>query len=104
MLSETDVRRLALALPAAVELAHHGSASFRVDGRIFATLPGTERLRVMLDEAGIRSAATAWPGVCQEFYWGKRLACIEVDLSAAEESLVRELLTDAWEGKRRPDR
>jgi hypothetical protein len=47
---------LALALPEAVELDHHGRSSFRVAGKIFATLWTRERMNVMLDEDGIRTA------------------------------------------------
>lgn len=84
----------------AVEQDHHGFPSFRVAGRIFATLPSPELLRTMLDEPGIRSAATTWPNACREFYWGRRLACVEISLPDANEALVKELLADAWEHKR----
>ena len=38
MVSTDEARRLALSLPDAVEQDHHGRPSFRVAGRIFATL------------------------------------------------------------------
>jgi hypothetical protein len=100
MVTDTVARRLALALPDCVEQDHHGFPSFRVAGRIFATLPQPDRLRAMLDEHGILSAAATWPNSCREVYWGKRLACIEIDLANADESLVRDLLAEAWEHKR----
>jgi hypothetical protein len=99
MVADTVARQLALSLPEAVEQDHHGFPSFRVAGRIFATLPSPDRLRAMLDEHGIRSAAANWPESCREFYWGKRLACVEIDLPNADESLVRDLLAEAWEHK-----
>jgi hypothetical protein len=37
-LTAADFRRIALALPEAVEASHFGKADFRVGGRIFATL------------------------------------------------------------------
>lgn len=101
MVSADTARGLALELPGATEQDHHGFPSFRVGGRIFATLPSPNRLRAMLDEPGIRTAAAQHPGVCTEFFWGKRLACIEVDLSHADTALVRDLLTEAWEYKAR---
>lgn len=100
MVTDSAARRLALALPDAIEQDHHGFPSFRVAGRIFATLPRPDRLRAMLDEGGIRSAAATWPHSCREFYWGKRLSCVEIDLASADEPLVGELLTEAWEHKR----
>lgn len=102
MVTDTRARQLALALPDAVEQDHHGFPSFRVAGRIFATLPKPDRLRAMLDEHGIRSAAASWPESCREFYWGRRLACVEIDLAHATEPLVRTLLAEAHEHKKVP--
>jgi hypothetical protein len=100
MVSEACARRLALALPDAVEQDHHGFPSFRVNGRIFATLPSPERLRAMSDEHSIRAAAAAYPRSCREYFWGKRLACVEIQLDRASIELVRELLAEAWDHKR----
>ena len=97
--SPDEARLLALALPEAVEQDHHGRPSFRVGGKIFATLWGDERLNVMLDEGGILSAVERAPAVCEEVWWGKRLAAVGVTLAGADRELVRELLTDAWEQK-----
>ncbi|ORX08546.1 MmcQ/YjbR family DNA-binding protein [Mycolicibacillus trivialis] len=99
MVTETVTRQLALALPEVIEQDHHGFPSFRVARRIFATLPSADLLRVMLDEHGTRSAAATWPQSCREFYWGKRLACLEIDLPHADEALVRTLLAEAWDHK-----
>ena len=85
-----------MALPGVTEEDHHGIASFRVGGRIFATVPDVEHIRVMAGEEEIRAAATENPLVCQEFYWGKRLACVVVALRPASAILLRELLTEAW--------
>ena len=38
-MTQDDVRRLALALPETVEAPHFDRASFRVRGKVFATLP-----------------------------------------------------------------
>ena len=101
MVSTDDARRLALSLPDTVEQDHHGRPSFRVAGRIFATLWDPEHMNVMLDEPGIRTAVQAHPGVCADVMWGKRLAAVRVTLPAADASLLAELLNDAWEGKAR---
>jgi hypothetical protein len=82
-----------------VEQDHHGRPSFRVGGRIFATLWDARHMNVMVDEPGIRTAVQAQPGICEEVWWGKRLAAVRVDLSAADRELLRDLLEDAWEGK-----
>ena len=71
-----------------------------MSGRIFATIWDPEHVNVMVDEAGIRTAVQSKPDVCKEVWWGKRLAAVRLDLNAADETLLAELLEDAWEGKR----
>jgi hypothetical protein len=94
MLSAQQARELALGLPEAVEQDHHGRPSFRVGG--LATLWSEQQLNVMLDEDGIRTVTQAHGDICEEVWWGKRLAAV---LPRAEAELVSELLTDAWERK-----
>jgi hypothetical protein len=101
MVSTDEARRIALALPDAVEQDHHGRPSFRVAGRIFATLWDAEHMNLMLDQPGILTAVEAHPDVCAGFMWGKRLRALSVTLAGADAELLAELLTDAWEGKAR---
>jgi hypothetical protein len=96
-LSSQQARELALDLPDTVEQDHHGRPSFRVSKRIFATLWDPEHMNVMLDEPGIRTAVADHPAICQEVWWGKRLAATRVDLTAVSRGLLEELLSDAWE-------
>jgi hypothetical protein len=98
-MSPDDARRLALALPDATEQDHHGRPSFRVRGKIFATLWDERHMNVMVDEPGIHSATEANPEICEEMWWGKRLAAVQVDLERADAPLLADLLADAWEGK-----
>jgi hypothetical protein len=100
MSNADEARIVALGLPETVEQDHHGRPSFRVAGRIFATLWDEEHMNVMLDEPGIMTAVADYPRECSEVWWGKRLAAVRVDLDAAEPALLRELLADAWETKR----
>ena len=99
MLTSADARRVALSLPEANEQDHHGRPSFRVAGKIFATLWDEDHVNVMVDEPGILTAVEAHPEVCAEVWWGKRLAAVRVDLRAAGEGLLADLLADAWERK-----
>jgi hypothetical protein len=101
VVSTDEARRLALSLPEAVEQDHHGRPSFRVAGRIFATLWDAEHMNVMLDEAGILTAVQRHPEICAEVRWGKRLAAVRVTLTDADPSLLGDLLMDAYEGKKR---
>lgn len=97
--SSDEARSLALSLPEAVEQDHHGRPSFRVGGKIFATLWDEQRMNVMLDEGGILTAVEDAPDVCEQVWWGKRLAAVGVTLARAEPDFLRQLLTDAWERK-----
>jgi hypothetical protein len=99
MLDRESALQLALSLPEATEQDHHGRPSFRVAGKIFATLWDADHMNVMLDEPGILTAVEGHPDVCAEVWWGKRLAAVRVTLSAADAPLLRSLLEDAWEGK-----
>ncbi len=99
MVTPEDARRLALALPEAVEQDHHGRPSFRVAGKIFATLWDESTMNVMLDHDGILTAVHEHPSACAERWWGKRLAAVAVSLPNVMSPVLEELLVDAWSGK-----
>src|SRR5207245_2954970 len=82
MVSREQARSLALALPQAIEQDHHGRPSFRVAGKIFATLWDESHMNVMLDEPGILTAVESEPEACADVWWGKRLAAVSVDRAA----------------------
>lgn len=92
-------RKLALALPGAVERDHHGRPSFRIADSIFATLWDERTMNVMLDEDGIRTVVQRHPNVCREVWWAGRLRATAVNLQHANEHLLTALLTDAHESK-----
>lgn len=97
MVSPAQARKLALALPEAVEQDHHGRPSFRVGGKIFATQWDEHRMNVMLDEGGVRTAVESEPDVCAEVWWGKRLTAVRVDLGRVDAGTLAQLLREAWE-------
>ena len=99
MTTIATARALALALPGAAERDHHGRPSFRVRGRIFATLWDGEHMNVMLDEDGIRTYVERDPESFAEVWWGSRLSAVRVTLERVGEAELRELLEDAWEGR-----
>jgi hypothetical protein len=91
-----QARAMALALPEAVEQDHHGMPSFRVRGRIFATLPDADTLRVMLDPDAVEEAVAAAPGQCSVLLWGAKVSGVAVHLPAADADTLSDLLADAW--------
>jgi hypothetical protein len=98
-----DARRLALALPEAVEADHHGRPSFRVAGRIFASVPEPGILNVMLGEDEARPIAQEDPAAFELLLWGKRVSGIRVSLDRVSAQILGELLFEAWE-RRAPRR
>ena len=94
-----DVRALALALRRATEEDHWGRPSFRVRGRIFATLPDPEHLNVMIDPFEVDGAVKVDPAACEPLLWGKQVRGVRVKLRVASPDLVRDLLAAAWRRK-----
>ncbi len=96
MVTLAKVRQMALALPEVTEQDHHGMDSFRVRNKIFATVPDGYHVRVMIEEPEILAAAVEDPSSCEPLHWGKRLACVVVNLRTVRVDLLGELLTEAW--------
>jgi hypothetical protein len=96
LVTHEQIREIAFALPEATEQDHHGRPSFRVGGKIFATLWSPTQMNVMLDEPGIRAAIEEDPDACTAFYWGKRLRAVQVELERADPRLAGDLLAEAW--------
>lgn len=69
-----EAREIALSMPEAVEQDHHRRPSFRVHGKIAATLWSDEQMNVMLDEGGILTAVAEAPGSCREVWLGEAAA------------------------------
>ncbi len=96
MVSLAAARRIALSLPEATEAPHHDMSSFRVNEKIFATVPDGSHLHVMVDEDETAMAVAECPSGCEELWWGKRVSGVRVDLNHVDRGLLTELLTDAW--------
>jgi hypothetical protein len=98
--SAAVVRKLALTFPEATEQPHHDMTSFRVRGKIFATMPPEGgRLHVFLAEDEVSSYCSEYPSVVEELWWGKKLSGCRVVLRHADRALVRELLAESWRRK-----
>jgi hypothetical protein len=96
-------RAIALGMPEAVEAEHWGNPSFRIYGRIFATVPDPHHLNVMIDPLDVESVVRVAPSACSELHWGKEVSGVTVDLRRASPRLVGDLLEAAWR-RRAPKR
>ena len=98
-MTTADFRRLALALPDAVESSHMGSADFRIHGRVFATLAhakqGLGNLMLTPEvQAGFLADA---PGIFLPISggWG-RMGMTHIRLAEATEDVVADALQTAY--------
>ena len=95
-----QVRRCALALPEATEEPHFHFSSFRVRGKIFATVPPeADHMHVFLAQDVRDKALAAEPDFLTELRWGKKVVGLRVLLIAAKSKVVGELLREAWKSK-----
>jgi uncharacterized protein YdeI (YjbR/CyaY-like superfamily) len=93
----TRCRQLALALPDAIEAPHFDYASFRVGGRIFATMPPDgAHLHVFLPEEQRAPVLALHPDSVETLWWGKSVVGLRVALTKATPALVESLLRQAW--------
>lgn len=96
VISVSGVRDLALALPGSTEADHWGNPSFRVRGKIFATLPDPKRLNVMIEPYEVDAVVLENSGACSQLWWGKEVRGVQVRLPKASRKLVAVLLESAW--------
>ena len=75
-----QARRFALSLPETTEEPHFDKSSFRVKGKIFATVPpGGGHLHVFVDEDETRASVAEDPKAFEELWWGRRLSGVELE-------------------------
>lgn len=99
-MTREQARKLALSLPEAAEEPHFEMWSFRVRGKIFATVPPEGgHLHVFVDDDAARTAVRDDPAAFEELWWGEKLAGVRVNLSAAKPAAVRDLLQASWRRK-----
>jgi len=92
-----DARAIALSLPDATEAPHFDYASFRVGGKIFATMPPDGRhLHAFVDEEERQRSLALHPDCVEALHWGRRVLGLRVDLHAADAALATRLLVRAW--------
>ena len=92
-----QARRFALSLPETTEEPHHPLSSFRVRGKIFATVPPDgKHLHVFVDEHKREPVLAAEPAAFEKLWWGSKVVGVRVVLAKAKPAIVSELLYSAW--------
>jgi hypothetical protein len=75
-------------------------SSFRVRGKIFVTVPPDGgRLHVFVDELEVDACVAEDPAAFQPLRWGQRIRGLRIELAAAPEPRVRDLIEDSWRRK-----
>lgn len=91
------VRALALALPAATEEPHHEATSFRVGGKIFATIPPEQdRVHIFVQGEDLELALESESDFVEPLPWGKKTVGVRVRFAKAGVRFVDDLLRRAW--------
>lgn len=104
-MTQNEFRRIALGLQNAIEGAHMGHPDFRANGKIFATLhpdgkQGMVKLTPEQQHDFMRDAPETFSPASGA--WGRQ-GCTMVQLAAADESVLGEAMTLAWqETSRKP--
>jgi hypothetical protein len=100
MMKLAEVRRYALSMPAAHEEPHFNYSSFRVNGKIFATVPpGDEILNIFVAEEQRERALAVDPEFIEKLPWGKQIVGLRISLANAKPKVVKQLLFQAWARK-----
>jgi hypothetical protein len=75
-------------------------ASFRVKGKIFATVPpGEEYLHVFVDEPAAEAYVAEDPATFAPLLWGRRVRGLRVNLAAADDARLEEVIEESWRRK-----
>jgi hypothetical protein len=98
--SLAQVRQFALSLPGTSEEPHFEMISFRVGGKIFATVPPNElHLHVFVDEVEIQACVAEDAAAFEPLLWGRKVRGVRVSLSRASLDRVKKLIEDSWRRK-----
>ena len=92
-----QARMLALSLPEATEEPHVAHTSFRVRGKIFATVPPDGVvMHIFVGDDQRAPLIAAHPDVFSALHWGAKAVGIKVLLAQANADTVNRLLTKRW--------
>ena len=95
-----EIQDFALSLPKATEEPHFDLTSFRVHGKIFATITADQRhLHVFIDEEDWERVIAIDAANFEKLWWGKNVMGLRVHFAQADSTLVLELLRQAWRRK-----
>lgn len=97
MVTADDARTMALGFPGVEERGHFGTPDFRVRGKIFATLPTSERMVVWIDPNDQFALLSTFPTTFEKATgaWGLR-GWTNVRLGLVDPDMLLDLLIESW--------
>ena len=94
------LRRFALSLEGTTESPHHHYASFRVNGKIYVTVPpALTHIHVFVPDDAREQALAMYPEAMAKLLWGGKVVGVRVSLDAAAGPEVKALVRLAWASK-----
>jgi hypothetical protein len=92
-----EIRSFSLSLPKTTEQPHFDLSSFRIRGKIFATITADERhVHVFVDEEDRERAIAIDAANFEKLWWGKKVMGLRVHYHQADPTVVKELLYRGW--------
>ena len=93
-------RKFALSLPEAAEAPHFDYSSFRVRGKIFATVPPDGlHLHIFVGDEDREPALELHGEFAEKLVWGGKVVGLRLSLPKADPEVVKTLLRRAWRRK-----
>ncbi len=93
----SQARKYALSLPETNEEPHFDYSSFRVRGKIFATVPPSgDYLHIFVDDDQRAPLIAAEPDKYAPLHWGAKVVGLRVVLATANAATVNRLLLQSW--------
>ena len=92
-----QARKFALSLPESTKEPHFAYTSFRVRGKIFATVPPDGVvIHIFVDDDQRAPLIAAHPEIFSALHWGAKVVGVRVLLEQANADTVNRLLTQSW--------
>ncbi len=100
MICASDIRHMIASLEDATEEPHHHLTSFRINGKIFATMPADASfLNIFVNEQEREAMLGMHPNAYEKVWWGKKVIGIRALPEKAQKEDVARLLKIACQDK-----
>ena len=94
------LRKFALSLPETTEQPHFQFGSWRIRGKIFATLPpGDAHIHLFVAEPVREEALGMYPEFIEKLLWGGKVVGLRIAIGEAPAAVLKRLVQQAWANK-----